>query len=153
MRANMLYALRVLIALILRSEEANPTFLVISPVFWKAVRVKTSEKRWVTLRLFWQVHRYVLGTIIAVGTVLELPAQPNLQELRSEYLTTLCFSHSDRPRGFARQPSSRMLQKRWVSLNHNRLPRKLYITNRLQITASVPPSSLYPTYTNLTQPA
>ena len=85
------------------------------------------------------------GTTIAVGTVLELPALPNLQEL--------CFSHSDRPRGFARQPSSQMLQKRWVSLNHNHLPRNLYITNRLQITESVPPSSLYPTYTNLTQPA
>ena len=53
------------------------------------MRVETSEKRWVTLRLFWQVHRYVLGTIIAVGPVLELPAQPNLQELVVRMLKNL----------------------------------------------------------------
>ena len=61
--------------------KRNPTFFVNWDVCRWTVAVAGYEKSWVTLCGFCQPHRSAMGTLIPVGPVFELSAQPNLQEL------------------------------------------------------------------------
>ena len=44
----------------------NPTLLVNREVFYLLESVRIHEKRWVTLRLYYQLHGSAFGTVIAV---------------------------------------------------------------------------------------
>ena len=44
------------------------------------------QKRWVSLYAFCEPHRSAIGTVIAVGAVMEIPALPNLRVARR-----ICF--------------------------------------------------------------
>ena len=62
--------------------KRNPTFFVNWDVCRWTVAVAGYEKSWVTLCGFCQPHRSAMGTLIPVGPVFELSAQPNLQRQR-----------------------------------------------------------------------
>lgn len=46
--------------------QRNPTLLVNREVFNLFVPVRIHEKRWVTLRLYYELHGSAFGTVIAV---------------------------------------------------------------------------------------